>query len=88
VALGSVYEAKQDRDKAIDIYRRYLQGVNPKNRDIRHHLIRLQVSAKQYDEALRELQEMLSEDPSDSMLSFGWGLFMGSRKTTPKPFSS
>ena len=61
VALGSVYEAKQDRDKAIGIYRRYLEGVNPRNREIRHHLIRLQVSAKQYDEALQELEGMLAE---------------------------
>jgi tetratricopeptide (TPR) repeat protein len=84
VALGSVYEAKQDRDKAIGIYRRYLQGVNPKNRDIRHHLIRLQVSAKQYDEALRELQEMLSEDPSDLDAQLRMGLVYGEQKDYPK----
>ncbi len=80
VALGSVYEAKQDRDKAIEIYRRYLQGVNPKNREIRHHLIRLQVSAKQYDEALRELQEILAEDPSDLDAQLRMGLVYGEQK--------
>ena len=84
VALGSVYEAKQDRGKAIDIYRRYLQGVNPKNREIRHHLIRLQVSAKQYDEALRELQEMLAEDPSDLDAQLRMGLVYGEQKNYPK----
>ena len=84
VALGSVYEAKQDRDKAIGIYRRYLQGVNPKNRDIRHHLIRLQVSAKQYDEALQELQEMLAEDPSDLDAQLRMGLVYGEQKNYPK----
>jgi len=84
VALGSVYEAKQDRDKAIGIYRRYLQGVNPKNRDIRHHLIRLQVSAKQYDDALRELQEMLAEDPSDLDAQLRMGLVYGEQKDYPK----
>lgn len=84
VALGSVYEAKQDRDKAIDIYRRYLQGVNPKNREIRHHLIRLQVSAKQYDEALRELQEILAEDPSDLDAQLRMGLVYGEQKNYPK----
>ena len=84
VALGSVYEAKQDRDKAIDIYRRYLQGVNPKNREIRHHLIRLQVSAKQYDEALRELQEILAEDPADLDAQLRMGLVYGEQKNYPK----
>lgn len=84
VALGSVYEAKQDRDKAIEIYRRYLQSVNPKNREIRHHLIRLQVSAKQYDEALRELQEMLAEDPSDLDAQLRMGLVYGEQKNYPK----
>jgi tetratricopeptide (TPR) repeat protein len=84
VALGSVYEAKQDRDKAIGIYRRYLQAVNPKNRDIRHHLIRLQVSAKQYDEALQELQEMLAEDPSDLDAQLRMGLVYGEQKNYPK----
>ena len=84
VALGSVYEAKQDRDKAIDIYRRYLQGVNPKNREIRHHLIRLQVSAKQYDQALRELQELLEEDPSHLDAQLRMGLVYGEQKNYPK----
>jgi tetratricopeptide (TPR) repeat protein len=84
VALGSVYEAKQDRDKAIGIYRRYLQGVNPKNREIRHHLIRLQVSAKQYEEALRELEGMLAEDPSDLDAQLRMGLVYGEQKNYPK----
>jgi tetratricopeptide (TPR) repeat protein len=84
VALGSVYEAKQDRDKAIGIYRRYLQGVNPKNREIRHHLIRLQVAAKQYDEALRELKAMLAEDPSDLDAQLRMGLVYGEQKNYPK----
>jgi len=84
VALGSVYEAKQDREKAIDIYRRYLQGVNPKNREIRHHLIRLQVSAKQYDEALQELEGMLAEDPSDLDAQLRMGLVYGEQKNYPK----
>ncbi|WHZ24838.1 MAG: TPR domain protein [Nitrospira sp.] len=84
VALGSVYEAKQDREKAIGIYRRYLQGVNPKNREIRHHLIRLQVAAKQYDEALQELEGMLAEDPSDLDAQLRMGLVYGEQKNYPK----
>lgn len=84
VALGSVYEAKQDRDKAIGIYRRYLEGVNPRNREIRHHLIRLQVAAKQYDEALRELEGILAEDPSDLDAQLRMGLVYGEQKNYPK----
>ena len=84
VALGSVYEAKEDRGKAIGIYRRYLQGVNPRNREIRHHLIRLQVSAKQYDEALQELESMLAEDPSDLDAQLRMGLVYGEQKNYPK----
>ncbi|MBA2485000.1 MAG: tetratricopeptide repeat protein, partial [Nitrospira sp.] len=84
VALGSVYEAKQDREKAIGIYRRYLQGVNPKNREIRHHLIRLQVSVKQYTEALQELEGMLAEDPSDLDAQLRMGLVYGEQKNYPK----
>ncbi len=84
VALGSVYEAKEDREKAIGIYRRYLQGVNPRNREIRHHLIRLQVSAKQYDEALQELEGMLAEDPSDLDAQLRMGLVYGEQKNYSK----
>ncbi len=84
VALGSVYEAKQDRDKAISTYRRYLQGVNPRNREIRHHLIRLQVAAKQYGEALQELEGMLAEDPSDLDAQLRMGLVYGEQKNYPK----
>ncbi len=84
VALGAVYEAKQDRDKAIGVYRRYLQGVNPKNREIRHHLIRLQVMAKRYEEALQELEGMLAEDPSDLDAQLRMGLIYGEQKQYPK----
>ncbi|MDL1888566.1 tetratricopeptide repeat protein [Nitrospirales bacterium NOB] len=84
VALGSVYEAKQEREKAIGVYRRYLQNVNPKNREIRHHVIRLQVSAKQYDDALRELEDMLAEDPADLDAQLRMGLVYGEKKNYPK----
>jgi tetratricopeptide (TPR) repeat protein len=80
VALGSVYEAKQDREKAIDVYQRYLHGVNPKNREIRHHLIRLQVMTKRHAEALQELEGILAEDPSDLDAQLRVGLIYGEQK--------
>jgi tetratricopeptide (TPR) repeat protein len=84
VALGSVYEANQQRDKAIAVYRRYLQSVNPKNREIRHHLVRLQIGAKKYDEALQELESMLAEDPGDLDAQLRIGLIYGEQKNYPK----
>jgi tetratricopeptide (TPR) repeat protein len=84
VALGSVYEARQERDKAIAIYRRYLQGINPKNREIRHHLIRLQIGAKNYHDALQELEGMLSEDPSDLDAQLRIGLIYGEQRNYSK----
>jgi tetratricopeptide (TPR) repeat protein len=84
VALGSVYETNQQRDKAIAVYRRYLHGINPKNREIRHHLIRLQVGAKNYQEALAELESMLAEDPNDLDAQLRIGLIYGEQKNYPK----
>ena len=84
VALGSIYEANQQRDKAIAVYRRYLQGINPKNREIRHHLIRLQIGAKNYQEALQELEHMLAEDPGDLDAQLRIGLIYGEQKNYPK----
>ena len=84
VALGSVYEAKRDRDKAIDIYRRYLQGVNPKNREIRHHLIRLPGLCQ----AVRPGVARVAGDPRgrsvgpDAQLRMG--LVYGEQKNYPK----
>ncbi len=84
IALGSIYEANQQRDKAIAIYRRYLQGINPKNREIRHHLVRLQIGAKNYREALQELENMLAEDPGDLDAQLRIGLIYGEQKNYPK----
>ncbi|MBX3235481.1 MAG: tetratricopeptide repeat protein [Nitrospiraceae bacterium] len=84
VALGSVYEASQEREKAIAIYKRYLQGVNPKNREIRHHLIRLQVMMKRHQEALQELEGILAEDPGDLDAQLRVGLIQGELRNYPQ----
>jgi tetratricopeptide (TPR) repeat protein len=84
VALGSVYEANQQRDKAIAVYRRYLQSINPRNREIRHHVVRLQIGAKNYEEALQELEGMLAEDPGDLDAQLRIGLIYGEQKNYPK----
>ena len=84
VALGSVYEANQQRDKAIAVYRRYLQSINPKNREIRHHVVRLQIGARNYEEALQELESMLAEDTGDLDAQLRIGLIYGEQKNYPK----
>ena len=65
LALASLYEARQERDKAVGILQRYLRNVNPRNRDIRHHLVRLYFAVKDYKGATKELDELLAEDPTD-----------------------
>lgn len=65
IALASIYESRQERDKAIGVLRRYLQNVNPRNREVRNHLVRLYMNAKDYQGALTELDRMVTEDPTD-----------------------
>ena len=84
LALASVYESQQERDKAAEVYRRYLQKVNPHSRDIRRNLIRLFISGKAYQEALAELQRMLQDDPDDLDAQLRVGLVYGEMKDYPR----
>lgn len=88
VALGSVYEAKQDRGKAIDIYRRYLQGVNPKivKSGITSSGCRCRRSSttkrcESYRKCWRRIRQI-------SMLSCEWALCTGNRRIIQKRFNS
>jgi tetratricopeptide (TPR) repeat protein len=80
LALASLYEARQDRDKAVGILQKYLRNVNPRNRDIRHHLVRLYVSMKDYKGATKELGELLAEDPTDLDAHLRLALIEGEQK--------
>lgn len=80
LALASLYEARQDRDKAVGILQKYLRNVNPRNRDIRHHLVRLYVSLKDYKGATKELDELLAEDPTDLDAHLRLALIEGEQK--------
>jgi tetratricopeptide (TPR) repeat protein len=84
LALASLYEARQDRDKAIRILQSYLRNVNPRNRDIRHHLVRLYVAAKDYQGATKELDELLAEDSTDLDAHLRLALIQGEQKDYPK----
>ncbi len=88
VALASVHESQQERGKAIALYRKYLQEVNPRSREVRQHLVRLYLGKKAYDEALAELDKILEEDPGDLDAQLRMGLIYGELKDYPKAISS
>jgi len=84
MALSALYETQQDRPAAIAVYRKYLQVVNPQNKEVRHHLIRLYLQDKSYREALGELETMLREDPDDLDTQLRLGLVYGELKDYSK----
>lgn len=84
LALASLYEARQERDKAVGILQKYLRNVNPRNRDIRHHLVRLYVAAKDYRGATKELDELLVQDPADLDAHLRLALIQGEQKDYAK----
>jgi len=84
LALASIYESRQDQDRAVAVLRKYLQTVNPRNRDIRHQLVRLYVAAKDFQGARKELNDLLAEDPSDLDAQLRLALVYGEEKDYPK----
>ncbi|MEW6543001.1 MAG: tetratricopeptide repeat protein [Nitrospirota bacterium] len=84
IALASVYETREERDKAASVYRRYLQAVSPHSREVRQHLIRLYLQDRLYREALDELEVMLREDPDDLDTQLRIGLIFGEMKDYPQ----
>ena len=84
LALASIYESRQAQDRAVAVLRKYLQTVNPRNRDIRHQLVRLYVAAKDYQGARKELNDLLAEDPSDLDAQIRLALLYGEEKEYPK----
>jgi tetratricopeptide (TPR) repeat protein len=84
MALTSIYESRQEKERAIAVLKKYLNGVNPQNRDIRHHLIRLYVESKDYKGAMAELDALLEEDPSDLDAQLRMALLYGEQKEYAK----
>ena len=80
LALASVHESRHEKDRAIGVLRKYLLNVNPRNRDIRHQLVRLYVDAKDYSGAMKELEELIAEDPSDLDAQLRMALIQGEQK--------
>ena len=84
LALASVYESRQQQDRAIAVLRKYLQSVNPRNREIRHQLVRLYVATRDYQGARKELNDLLAEDPSDLDAQLRLAILYGEEKEYPK----
>ena len=84
LALASIYESRQAQDRAVAVLRKYLQTVNPRNREIRHQLVRLYVAAKDYQGARKELNDLLAEDPSDLDAQLRLALVYGEEKEYSK----
>jgi tetratricopeptide (TPR) repeat protein len=84
LALASIYESQQAQDRAVAVLRKYLQNVNPRNREIRHQLVRLYVAKKDYQGARKELNDLLAEDPSDLDAQLRLALLYGEEKEYAK----
>jgi len=84
IALAAVYELQQQHGNAVGVYRKYLSVVNPNNRDVRQHLIRLYITDKAYAEALAELDIALAQDPDDLDAQLRVGLIYGELKDYPR----
>jgi tetratricopeptide (TPR) repeat protein len=84
LALASMHEARHDKDRAVAVLKRYLQHVNPRNREIRHQLVRIYVDAKDYAGARKELEDLIAEDPSDLDAQLRMALIHGEQKEYPQ----
>lgn len=84
LALASLYEGKQERERAIGVLKRYLQSINPKSRDIRHHVARFHIEGKDFPSAIAVLEELIAEDPADLDAQLRMALIEGERKDYSK----
>ena len=80
LALASMHEARHDKDRAVAVLKKYLQQVNPRNREIRHQLVRIYVEAKDYEGARKELEDLIADDPSDLDAQLRMALIQGEQK--------
>ncbi|MGH7256559.1 MAG: tetratricopeptide repeat protein [Nitrospirales bacterium] len=83
-ALASVFEAQEQGEKAAEVYRQYLDKVNPRSMEVRHHLVRLYISQKSYERALAEVDAILKEDPQNLDARLRAGLIYGELKQYSK----
>jgi len=80
LAQAAFHESRQDKAKAIAVLEKYLQRVNPNNKEARQHLIQLYVATKDYAGGLAELEKMLEEDPGNLDAKLRMALIYGEKK--------
>ncbi|OQW37641.1 MAG: hypothetical protein A4E19_13280 [Nitrospira sp. SG-bin1] len=84
LAQASVHEARQEKSKAIAVLQKYLHQVNPRNRDIRQHLVQLYIMTKDYTGGLAELEKLLEDNPGDLDAQLRMALIYGEQKEFTK----
>ncbi len=84
LAQASVHESRQEKDKAIAVLKNYLHQVNPRNREVRQHLIQLYIATKDYAGGLAELEHMLEDNPGDLDAQLRMALIYGEKKEFSK----
>ncbi len=84
LAQASVHESRQEKDKAIAVLKQYLLHVNPRNREVRQHLIQLYITTKDYAGGLAELNQMLEDNPGDLDAQLRMALIYGEQKEFSK----
>lgn len=80
LAQASLHESRQEKEKAIAVLQKYLHQVNPRNKDIRQHLIQLYIATKDYAGGLAELERILEDDPTDLDAQLRVALIYGEKK--------
>jgi tetratricopeptide (TPR) repeat protein len=80
LAVATVYESRREKERAVGVLKKYLQSVNPNNRDIRHHLVRLFLESKDYQGAMLELETLIADDPADLDAQLRVALIHGEQK--------
>ena len=84
LAQVSVYESRQEKGKAIVVLQKYLHQVNPRNRDVRQHLVQLYIATKDYAGGLAELEKLLEDNPGDLDAQLRMALIYGEKKEFTK----
>ena len=84
LAQASLHESRQEKEKAIAVLQKYLHQVNPRNKDIRQHLIQLYMTTKDYAGGLAELEKILEDDPTDLDAQLRIALIYGEKKEFPQ----
>lgn len=80
LALSTLYEAREEKEKAIGVLQQYLRHINPRNKEVRQHLVQLYISMKNYTGGLTELEKMVKDDPTDLDAQLRIALIHGENK--------